>query len=151
LNGDLLGEIVPADQAGCVPGQPLPRPPGGEDVGVCTGANLVAPAVGKRVELVGPYVRDVNHGWMEVHPVWSFGPGTGVVPVLPATSPRSTQLPDTRQTPTVTPGSSTPSPRSQETTTPTEAPGRATSTATARPDPTRVPEPQTPTPTPRRT
>lgn len=78
-NGDLVAEIVPADQAGCVPGQP-PNPVTagfiiwlkGYDYGLCTGADLIPPAVGERVTLVGPYVVDEYHGWMEVHPVWAI-------------------------------------------------------------------------------
>jgi hypothetical protein len=41
------------------------------DLGICTGANIVNPQVSAQVEVVGPYVLDANHGWMEIHPVWS--------------------------------------------------------------------------------
>jgi hypothetical protein len=70
VNDEIVTEIVPADQSGCAPGQPV-----GEDnpfdVGTCTGADVTIPKVGQRVSEVGPYVLDTNHGWMEIHPVWS--------------------------------------------------------------------------------
>ena len=77
-----ITEIVPADQPGCAPGQP-PKPRLGAwvrlwemrsrhfDLGICTGANIASPPIGTRVEIVGPYVLDAKHGWMEIHPVWS--------------------------------------------------------------------------------
>jgi hypothetical protein len=81
-NGQLVTEIVPADQPGCTPGQPpklrlgawvrlWEMHSGHFDLGICTGANIASPPIGARVEIVGPYVLDANHGWMEIHPVWS--------------------------------------------------------------------------------
>ena len=68
--GQLVTEIVPADEPGCTPGLP-PRPAHGSyNYGICTGADLTAPPVGARVTVTGPYVLDANHGWMEIHPVW---------------------------------------------------------------------------------
>lgn len=72
VQGDLVTEIVPADQPGCVAGQPMPITLGKFENGICTGADLATPKVGERVSEVGPYVLDINHGWMEVHPVWSI-------------------------------------------------------------------------------
>ena len=70
-HGDLVVEIVPADQ-GCTPGTP-PRPAHGSyDYGICTGADLRAPTVGQHVSVTGPYVLDRDHGWMEIHPVWAW-------------------------------------------------------------------------------
>ena len=70
--GQLVTEIVPADEPGCTPGKP-PRPPHGSyNYGICTGADLTAPPVGARVTVTGPYVLDANHGWMEIHPVWAI-------------------------------------------------------------------------------
>ena len=116
VGGDLVAEIVPADRLGCIVGQRLGRAPGGEDEGTCSGADLVLPAVGAHVEVVGPYVRDLNHGWLEVHPVWSLGPGTGILPhqtslttskhgatmILTSTTTRHTKATSTRdlRTPT---------------------------------------------------
>jgi hypothetical protein len=72
-HGWLVVEIVPADEPGCVVGQP-PRPASGTyDYGTCTGADVATPAIGARVTVTGPYVLDTNHGWMEVHPAWSDG------------------------------------------------------------------------------
>ncbi len=35
------------------------------------GGHLPAPAVGERIRLTGAWVLDANHGWNELHPVWS--------------------------------------------------------------------------------
>jgi hypothetical protein len=48
LNGRLLVEFMPRD-----------------------GGHLPAPRVGERIELTGAWVLDTNHGWNELHPVWS--------------------------------------------------------------------------------
>lgn len=75
--GTLVLEIVPADQPGCVVGLP-PRPPlRTANFGICTGANVPTPDVGSAIEAFGPYVLDTNHGWMEIHPVWSIIPAPG--------------------------------------------------------------------------
>ena len=76
-HGDLVTEIVPADQPGCTPGKPPPLPvtayrSPGYTYGTCTGADLPTPALGDQVSVTGPYVLDTDHGWMEVHPVWSI-------------------------------------------------------------------------------
>lgn len=75
--GNLVTEIVPADQPGCIPGQPPPLPPAAYrsysySYGSCTGADVATPVVGAQVAVTGPYVLDADHGWMEVHPVWSM-------------------------------------------------------------------------------
>ena len=77
--GNLVTEIVPADRPGCTPGEPPPLPPTAYrspsySYGICTGADLATPAVGTRVVVTGPYVLDSDHGWMEIHPVWSVVP-----------------------------------------------------------------------------
>jgi hypothetical protein len=76
-HGALVLEVVPADQAGCVPGRPPVLPPTarrgrGYDYGTCTGAAEQPPAPGAHVSVTGPYVLDRAHGWMEIHPVWSI-------------------------------------------------------------------------------
>lgn len=35
------------------------------------GGHLPAPSVGERISLTGAWVLDTNHGWNELHPVWS--------------------------------------------------------------------------------
>jgi hypothetical protein len=71
-DGQLVTEIVPADQPGCAPGQP-PRPAEGTySYGICTGADVATPPIGGQVTVTGPYVLDTDHGWMEIHPVWSI-------------------------------------------------------------------------------
>jgi hypothetical protein len=83
-HGYLVAEIVPADESGCTPGQP-PRPASGTyNYGICTGANIPVPTVGAQVTISGPYVIDHDHGWAEVHPVWSIGPARGAT--VPATA-----------------------------------------------------------------
>ncbi len=76
-DGQLVTEIVPADQPGCTPGQPPPLPPtayrsSSYDYGTCTGADIATPPMGAQVRLTGPYVLDSDHGWMEIHPVWAI-------------------------------------------------------------------------------
>jgi len=80
--GSLVCEIIPADQPGCIAGQPVEVRlgifqrieewfQGPYQFGICTGASIVLPANGLRVRVVGPYVVDLPHGWTEIHPVWS--------------------------------------------------------------------------------
>ena len=80
--GELVTEIVPADETGCTRGQAPPLPPTAYlgvsyDYGICTGANLSPPPIGATVTIVGPYVVDSDHGWAEIHPVWWIGIGAG--------------------------------------------------------------------------
>lgn len=82
-DGDLVVEIVPADEPGCVVGQPPKAPSGTYDYGICTGANVLTPPVGARVRVIGPYVIDTVHGWAEIHPAWSITL-LGVEPPAPA-------------------------------------------------------------------
>ena len=69
---ELILEIVPADQAGCTPDKPPPTPRDGADVGICTGANISPPEIGRHIAATGPHVLDTQHGWMEIHPVWGW-------------------------------------------------------------------------------
>lgn len=79
LHGDLVAEIVPADRPECVIGEP-PRPMTwsvivwlrGYHYGRCTGAHVAPPSLGEHVTVIGAYVRDKYHGWMEIHPVWAI-------------------------------------------------------------------------------
>lgn len=90
-DGELVTEIVPADQPGCTPGQPPPLPATAYrspsyDYGVCTGADLATPPLGSEVSVTGPYVLDADHGWMELHPVWAI-----TVISAPSTPPAPTR------------------------------------------------------------
>jgi len=69
--GGIHVEIVPADQAGCVKGQPVEHP-GVTGLGKCTGAHLKLPRAGAHVRVVGAYVLDVSNNWNEFHPVWKI-------------------------------------------------------------------------------
>jgi hypothetical protein len=97
-SGQLVTEIVPADEPGCTPGRP-PRPPHGSyNYGICTGADISAPPIGAQVAETGPYVLDANHGWIEIHPVWAIKvisgpPGPPPTTVPPTTAPPATSPP----------------------------------------------------------
>lgn len=69
--GGLHVEIVPRDQPGCTPGQPVHA---GDipDLGLCSGRDVARPALGARIRIIGPWVLDRNNGWYEIHPVWSI-------------------------------------------------------------------------------
>lgn len=71
--GGLHIEIVPRDQPGCTPGQPI-HIDDVPDLGTCSGRDLAAPALGAHVRIVGPWVFDRNHGFYEIHPAWSITP-----------------------------------------------------------------------------
>jgi hypothetical protein len=84
---NLVTEIVPADQPGCTPGQPPTLPPtaytsSSYSYGICTGADIATPPLDAQVAVTGPYVLDTDHGWMEIHPVWSITV-TGQGPLSP--------------------------------------------------------------------
>jgi hypothetical protein len=92
-DGQLVAEIVPADQPGCTPGQPPRLPPtayrsSSYNYGICTGADIATPPLGALVRITGPYVLDSDHGWMEIHPVWAI-----TVMALPSPSPVPTVSP----------------------------------------------------------
>lgn len=82
LKGGLHVEIVPRDQPGCTPGQPVVvgNVP---DLGLCSGRDISGPALGAHVRIVGPWVLDRNDAWNEIHPAWSIGaPGCHVPRVI---------------------------------------------------------------------
>jgi hypothetical protein len=58
VGGNLIVEIIPQDRS-----------------------RVVVPAVGTRVEIVGPWVDDTEHGWNEIHPAWWISAGS----IQPAT------------------------------------------------------------------
>lgn len=72
--GGLHVEIVPADQPGCVPGQPVHH---GDvkGLGTCSGADVPTPSVGQHVTVTGAYVYDGSNGWYELHPTWALRTG----------------------------------------------------------------------------
>jgi hypothetical protein len=100
-DGGLHIEIVPMDQPGCTPGQPITKPAGYNNLGVCSGANVATPPVGARVRITGPDVHDDWAGPNEIHPAWQ-------VEILPPDSPPVTTT--TAPVPTTTPTPSAPKP-----------------------------------------
>jgi hypothetical protein len=81
--GNLHVEVVPRDQPGCTPGQPVK---GSEDnLGLCSGANVRIPPLGTHVRIVGALVLDSENDWNELHPAWRIdvltGTPTGKAPV----------------------------------------------------------------------
>jgi len=52
VGGNLIVELVPQDRA-----------------------RVAVPAVGTRVQVVGPWVEDTQHGWNEIHPAWWVSAG----------------------------------------------------------------------------
>ena len=72
-SGGLHIEIVPRDQPGCTPGQPI-HVNNLPNLGTCSGRDLAAPARGKHLRIIGPWVLDRNHNFYEIHPAWSIKP-----------------------------------------------------------------------------
>lgn len=101
-DGELVTEIVPADQPGCSLGRPPPLPAtayrsASYDYGRCTGADIPTPALGSEVSVTGPYVLDADHGWMELHPVWAIRV-VSAPPTPPARTPSSPSAANTEPT-----------------------------------------------------
>lgn len=71
--GGLHIEIVPRDQPGCTPGQPV-HVGDVPDLGTCSGRDVGPPALGAHVRIIGPWVLDRNNNWYEIHPAWSVKP-----------------------------------------------------------------------------
>jgi hypothetical protein len=69
--GGLHIEIVPRDQPGCTPGHPV-HVGDVPNLGICSGRDITAPALGAHVRIIGPWVLDRNNNWYEIHPVWSI-------------------------------------------------------------------------------
>jgi len=59
VGGNLVVEIIPQDRS-----------------------HVAVPAEGDRVEVVGPWVEDTQHGWNEIHPAWWVSAGA----IRPATA-----------------------------------------------------------------
>ncbi len=100
-HGDLVVEIVPADEPGCTRGE-SPMPPHGDyNFGICTGDNETPPSVGEHVWVTGPYVIDHWHNWTEIHPAWSItttapattAPKPTTVAAAPPPAPATTAAP----------------------------------------------------------
>jgi hypothetical protein len=85
--GGLHVEIVPRDQPGCTPGQPVHA---GDvpDLGTCSGRDVAAPPLGTHVRIVGSWVLDRNNAWFEIHPTWSIQPAGCHVPQVVGESVR---------------------------------------------------------------
>ena len=58
VGGNLIVEIIPQDRS-----------------------RVDVPPVGARIEVVGPWVDDTEHGWSELHPAWWISAGS----IQPAT------------------------------------------------------------------
>jgi Protein of unknown function (DUF3761) len=58
-------------------------------VSACAGYknSMSIPPVGTHVSVTGPWVLDLDHGWLEIHPVSSFGLVAAPTPVPQATPP----------------------------------------------------------------
>jgi hypothetical protein len=74
-------------------------------VGACTGYTnpLPIPAVGTHIAVTGAWVLDIDHGWMEIHPVSAFNaaPAPMTTPASPSPTPSSSPSPS--PTPTTAP------------------------------------------------
>jgi hypothetical protein len=87
-NGDLVLEPV------CVH-----QPTQADAVSACTGYHnsLPIPPVGAHVSATGPWVLDVDHGWLEIHPVFAFGqpiaPSSPSAAAAPAPPPAAAPQP----------------------------------------------------------
>lgn len=53
IGGNLVVEIIPQDRA-----------------------RVAVPQVGSRIEVVGPWTDDTEHGWNEIHPAWWISAGS---------------------------------------------------------------------------
>ena len=63
-------EIVPRDQPGCTPGQPIKGD--ANNLGLCSGANVLYPPLGAHIRVTGAWVLDSPNGWNEIHPAWKI-------------------------------------------------------------------------------
>jgi len=52
VGGNLIVELIPQDRS-----------------------HVAVPAVGARIQVVGPWVEDTQHGWNEIHPAWWVSAG----------------------------------------------------------------------------
>lgn len=59
--GALTNHVNASDEDGNLVVELMPR----------DGGHLPAPSVGERITVTGAWVLDANHGWNELHPVWS--------------------------------------------------------------------------------
>ena len=59
VGGNLIVELIPSDRA-----------------------RVAVPAEGARIQVVGPWVEDTQHGWNEIHPAWWVSAGR----IQPATA-----------------------------------------------------------------
>lgn len=101
-DGGLHVEIVPMDQPGCTPGQPITQPTGYNNLGTCSGADVATPRVGARVRVTGPFVHDDWSGPNEIHPAWRVeilppNTPTRTTPTNPAVTVPTTAAPAKRQ------------------------------------------------------
>ncbi len=69
--GGLHIEIVPSDQPGCTPGQPVTLA-NGRNRGACSGRDVHTPPLGAHVRIIGAWVLDGGNHWYEIHPAWKI-------------------------------------------------------------------------------
>ncbi|HEX2680885.1 MAG TPA: hypothetical protein VHQ03_06290 [Candidatus Dormibacteraeota bacterium] len=74
-------------------------------VGACEGYKnpLAIPSVGTHVAATGAWVLDLDHGWMEIHPVSAFNSASPQPPAIPTPSPSPTPTPSPSPPPAPSP------------------------------------------------
>lgn len=82
--GDLIVEVIcalPVTQA--------------DAISACAGYTnaIPTPAVGSHISVTGPYVLDADHGWNEIHPVWSISTTPEAAVATPASTSVTTVAP----------------------------------------------------------
>jgi len=73
LNSENHFQGAPAMLAEITPDCPLEtNPPDANAAAACPPTDLAVPGPGDRIDIYGPWVHDLDHGWNEIHPVDSI-------------------------------------------------------------------------------
>ncbi len=73
LNAENHFQGKPAMLAEITPDCPLEtNPPDANSAARCPASHLPIPGPGDRIDIYGPWVMDLDHGWNEIHPVDSI-------------------------------------------------------------------------------
>ena len=73
LNSENHFQAMPALLAEITPDCPLAtNPPNANAAAECPATDLPVPGPGDRIDIYGPWVLDLDHGWNEIHPVDSI-------------------------------------------------------------------------------
>ena len=73
LNAENHFQAKPAMLAEITPDCPLStNPPNANDAAECPPTDLPVPGPGDHIDVYGPWVLDLDHGWQEIHPVESI-------------------------------------------------------------------------------